>query len=460
MRLFKLIYDALRGIERDYTTEPLNTSIFLLAVPMVIEMAMESAFAIVDAYFVSKIGTEAITAVGLTESVLILVYAVAFGLSMGTTAMVARRVGEKDKIGAAKSASQAIYLGIMLSSIIGLFGFFYAKDILILMEAEASVVAIGYEYTEIIFAGNISIMLIFLINAIFRGAGNAAIAMKALILSNGINILLDPCLIFGYWIFPELGVKGAAVATTIGRSIGVIYQITALLGKSSILVFNKESLKFRISLLLKLIKISLGGIGQFVISTFSWSILVRIIAQFGSEVVAGYTIAIRIIIFTILPSWGLANAAATLVGQNLGAKKPERAESAVWKCSIYNVYFLALIMLIFNIFAEELISVFSSDQSVIESGINGLRIISSSYLFFAYSMVLIQAFNGAGDTATPTWLNFIFHWLVQIPLAFLLAENLGMNANGVYAAIPIAETLLTLAAIIAFRRGSWKTKSV
>lgn len=460
MRILRLIFDALRGIERDYTSEPLKTSIFLLAVPMIIEMAMESTFAVVDAYFVSQISTEAITAVGLTESVLILVYAVAFGLSMGTTAMVARRVGEKDHAGAAKTASQAIYLGVILSIVIGFLGFFFAKDILSLMEAEQSVIDIGYEYTEIIFAGNISIMLIFLINAVFRGAGNAAIAMKALIISNGINIILDPCFIFGYWFFPELGVKGAAVATTIGRSVGVIYQITALLGKSSVLKFDSEALKLRLGMMVNIVKISLGGIGQFVISTFSWSILVRVIAQYGSEVVAGYTIAIRVIIFTILPSWGLANAAATLVGQNLGAKKADRAESAVWKCSIYNVYFLAVVMLIFNIYAAEIIGVFSTDPAVISSGISGLRIISSSYLFFGYSMVIIQAFNGAGDTVTPTWLNFVFHWLVQIPLAYFLAQSIGMNEDGVYAAIPIAETLLTVSAIYFFKKGKWKTKRV
>ncbi len=418
MKIYQLFREALRGDERDFTKEPLKLSIFLLAVPMILEMAMESLFALVDAFFVAKLGTEAITAVGLTESVIILVYSIAVGLSMGTTAMVARRVGEKNKVSAAESASQAVYLGTLFSVIIGLLGYYFAKDILLFMGAEASVVDIGFEYTEIIFAGNITIMLLFINNAIFRGAGNAAIAMKALIISNGINIVLDPCFIFGYAFFPELGVKGAAVATTIGRAIGVAYQFWAMSKNNNVLTFKLETLKLRFATMFQLLKISLGGIGQFIISTVSWSILVRIIARYGSDVVAGYTIAIRVIIFTILPSWGLANAAATLVGQNLGAKEPDRAESAVWKCSIYNVYFLAFIMLIFNLFASEIIQVFTTDPNVIKSGINGLRLISSSYVFFAFSMVIIQAFNGAGDTVTPSWLNFTFHWLIQIPLFF------------------------------------------
>lgn len=460
MKIFQLFREALRGDERDFTTEPLKLSIFLLAVPMILEMAMESLFALVDAFFVAKLGTEAITAVGLTESVIILVYSIAIGLSMGTTALVARRVGEKNKASAAESASQAVYLGIFLSLIIGLFGYYFAKDILFFMGAEASVVSIGFEYTEIIFAGNITIMLIFINNAIFRGAGNAAIAMKALILSNGINIILDPCFIFGFAFFPELGVKGAAVATTIGRAVGVIYQFWAMSRKNNTLTFTKEAMTLRFATMFRLLKISLGGIGQFIISTLSWSILVRIIARYGSDAVAGYTIAIRVIIFTILPSWGLANAAATLVGQNLGAKEPERAESAVWKCSIYNVYFLAVIMLVFNLFAHEIIYFFTTDPNVLESGINGLRLISSSYIFFAFSMVLIQAFNGAGDTVTPTWLNFSFHWLIQIPLAYFLANNMELKVNGVYLSIAISEVLLTIAAYVVFKQGKWKLKLI
>jgi putative MATE family efflux protein len=460
MKIYQLFREALRGDERDFTKEPLKLSIFLLAVPMILEMAMESLFALVDAFFVAKLGTEAITAVGLTESVIILVYSIAVGLSMGTTAMVARRVGEKNKVSAAESASQAVYLGTLFSVIIGLLGYYFAKDILLFMGAEASVVDIGFEYTEIIFAGNITIMLLFINNAIFRGAGNAAIAMKALIISNGINIVLDPCFIFGYAFFPELGVKGAAVATTIGRAIGVAYQFWAMSKNNNVLTFKLETLKLRFATMFQLLKISLGGIGQFIISTVSWSILVRIIARYGSDVVAGYTIAIRVIIFTILPSWGLANAAATLVGQNLGAKEPDRAESAVWKCSIYNVYFLAFIMLIFNLFASEIIQVFTTDPNVIKSGINGLRLISSSYVFFAFSMVIIQAFNGAGDTVTPSWLNFTFHWLIQIPLAYFLAHNLELRSNGVYLSIAISEVLLTIAAYFTFKRGKWKTKLI
>jgi putative MATE family efflux protein len=460
LKLVKLFIEALKGKEEDYTIGSIKRAIFLLAIPMIIEMAMESLFAVVDAYFVAQIDKTAVAAVGLTEAVLITVYAVAFGLSMGTTAMVARRIGEKKPREAEKAAAQSINLGLALSVVIGLLGFFFAKDILIMMDASEEVINIGYEYTEIIFASNSSIMLIFLINAVFRGAGNASIAMRTLILSNVINMILDPCLIFGLWIFPELGVKGAAIATTTGRTIGVIYQLTALASRNHTIHLNLRSFLPDFSVIKRLVKLSMGGIGQFVISTFSWTFLIRIVSSFGDDAVAGYTLAFRVIIFTILPSWGLANAAATLVGQNLGANKPDRAEKSVWLSAIYNMIFLALVSVVFITLAEEIIGFFINDPNVIQLGADCLKYISFGYIFFAYGMVMIQAFNGAGDTKTPTILNFCFHWVVQIPLAIFLANQLGMGPRGVYIALPISETLLTIAAIFWFRKGHWKTKNV
>ncbi|MCB0280532.1 MAG: MATE family efflux transporter [Calditrichaeota bacterium] len=462
-RLPKFIFyvkSALRGEERDYTSLNLNHAIFFLAVPMILEMLMESLFAVVDVYFVSKVSVNAVTTVGLTESVLMLIYAIAIGLSMSTTAMVSRRIGEKDKDGASLAAVQAILIGISVSVIVSIIGIIFAEDVLALMGASAEVIAEGSGYTRVMLGGNATIMLIFLINAVFRGAGDASIAMRSLWLANGLNIILDPLFIFGIGFFPEMGVTGAAIATTIGRGIGVLYQLSNFRRGKSIIKITLTSFRVHWETLVKLIRVSLGGIGQFIISTSSWIILVRIISEFGSDAVAGYTIAIRIIIFTILPAWGLSNAAATLVGQNLGAKEFDRAEKSVWTCGLYNMIFLGFISVIFIVFANELIRFFTPVEIVIQYGTDALRIISYGYIFYAYGMVIVQAFNGAGDTKTPTWINFLILWLIQIPLAYSLATIFEMQSLGVYIAISISESLLAVVGVLVFKRGKWKNQAI
>ncbi|WP_428236944.1 MATE family efflux transporter [Gracilimonas sp.] len=451
---------SLAGTELDFTKGNISRAILILSIPMVLEMMMESIFAVVDIFFVSKLGADAVAAVGITESVLTLVYAIAIGFSMATTAIISRRIGEKNKDDAAKSAVQAIFVCLIISAPISLTGIFYAEEILQLMGANENIATHLSSYTAIMLGGNLVIMFLFVINSIFRGAGDAAIAMRVLWIANGINIVLDPLLIFGYGPFPELGIAGAAVATTIGRGIGVCYQFYRLFdGKGRIIILRRH-ISIQTEILKRMIRVSIGGIGQFLIATASWVGLVRIIAEFGSIALAGYTIAIRILIFSILPSWGMSNAAATLVGQNLGANQPERAEKSTWISAIINMIFLGLVGVCFLIFSENLVSIFTDDAAIIAVGSKCLRIMSYGYLAYAFGMVIIQAFNGAGDTKTPTLINLICFWLIEIPLAYFLAITLEWNEEGVFYSIVVAESLLGVIGFILFRRGNWKKTKV
>jgi putative MATE family efflux protein len=452
--------DAVRGTEQDYTEGSIPRAVLLLSVPMVLEMAMESLFAIVDIYFVSSLGPSAVATVGLTESMLTLVYAVAIGLSMGTTAVVARRIGEKDREGAGDAAVQAIAVGVFASIPVTVAGIFYSKQLLALMGADAWAIEQGYAYTAWMLGGNAVIMLIFVINAIFRGAGDAAIAMRVLWLSNGINIVLDPVLIRGWGPFPEMGVAGAAIATNIGRGTGVLMQLYVLLHGARHIRVAYSRVRLRATVMWNLVRVSLGGIAQLIIATSSWIGLVRIMSEFGSVALAGYTIAVRIIVFTFLPAWGLSNAAATLVGQNLGAKKPDRAERSAWITGFATMAFMTLVAAVYIAFNDELIRIFTREPGVVAVGADCLRIVSYGYLFYAWELVMIQAFNGAGDTITPTWINLVCFWAIEIPVAYLLAIQAGIGPHGVYWSIVIAESIAGLVAIVLFRRGTWKTRVV
>lgn len=453
------IREALHGTEQDFTEGSLNRAVGLLAIPMVLEMAGESLFAVVDAFFVARLGPEALAAVGLTESVLEIIYAIAVGLAMATTAVVARRIGEKDDRAAARTAVQAIYIGVALSVVFGAAGAIWAPDILRLMGADEATVSGGTAYTRLLYASMISILLLFINNAIYRGAGDAAMAMRSIWLANGINVVLDPLLILGIGPFPELGLLGAAVATTIGRSTGVAYQLWGL-SRGKRLRVRREDLPLDLALMRRILRVSAGGIGQMFIATASYIGLIRILATFGSIVLAGYVIAIRVVIFIILPAWGVANAAATLVGQNLGARKPDRAERAVWITGAWNMAFMTVITVLFVLFAESIVGVFTDDPETLAVGTAALRIISYGYVFYAWGMVMLQAFNGAGDTITPTWVNFVAFWLIQIPLAWILARETGLGHHGVYWAIAIAYSLSAVFGLILFRRGRWKEKEV
>jgi len=458
--LWSSLVEAVRGSHQDYTDGDLNRAILLLAVPMVLEMVLESLFAVVDVFFVGRLGADAVATVGLTESMLSLVFAVGMGLSLSTTAMVARRIGEKDPEGAADAAVQAIFLGLMISLAVGLPCLLFAPNLLRLMGATPQIVAVGSGYTRICLGGSCAVLLLFLNNAIFRGAGDAAIAMRLLWVSNIINLFLDPCLIFGWGPFPKLGVTGAALATFTGRSIGVMYQFYRLFkGTERIRVLARQ-IHVHFGVLWKLVRVSLTGILQFAIAHTSWIGLVRIVSTFGAAALAGYTIAIRIVIFVILPSWGMSNAAATLVGQNLGAGKPERAEAAVWRTGLYNVLFLGSVGVFFVLFAEPVVRLFIRDPEVVPLGAACLRIVSYGNLGYAYFMVMMQAFNGAGDTITPTIVNFFGFWLLEIPLAYVLAKPLGMKSNGVFFSIAIAESSMAAASAILFKQGRWKLKKI
>lgn len=456
----KDIRESVTGTEQDFTSGSIGRAILLLSIPMVLEMVMESIFAVVDIFFVSKLGADAVATVGITESLLTIIYAIAIGLSMSTTAIVSRRIGEKDPDSASRSTVQAIIVGIFISIPFMTIGILFSSDLLQIMGASSKIVGTEYKYTMIMLAGNVIIMLLFIINAVFRAAGDASLSMRVLWVANLINIILDPCLIFGIGPFPEMGVAGAATATTIGRGVGVIYQFYLLQQKNRRIHIQRRHLKFDFTIMKRLIRISLGGIGQFLISTSSWVILVRIMAVFGSEVLAGYTIAIRIIMFSILPSWGMSNAAATLVGQNLGAKKPDRAEKSVWISAVINMIFLGIIAVIFLSIPEALIRFFTDNDSVVRSGSSCLRILSYGYLAYALGMVMLQAFNGAGDTTTPTIMNLFCFWLLEIPLAYSLSLPLGLNGKGVYISIVIAESVLGILGVIIFRKGRWKKRQV
>lgn len=452
--------EAVRGSRQDLTEGSIGRAIILLAVPMVIEMAMESVFAVVDVFFVSKLGADAVTAVGITESMMTIMYSMAVGVSMAAMAMVARRIGEKNPAGASSAAAQAIFLGIAISIPLGLTGALLAPRLLGVMGASAGVIEIGSGYTTMMFVGSATIFLLFLINAIFRGAGDAAIAMRVLWLANGINIALNPCLIFGLGPFPKLGVLGSAVATTIGRGSGVLYQLFALKRGRGRVVLRREHLRLDVEVMLKILRLSGNGVFQALVGMSSWLGLVRILTTFGSAAVAGYTIGIRIVIFALLPSWGMSNAAATMVGQNLGAGKPERSERAVWIAAFYNAVFLGAVGLGFVIFAEPLIRAFTNDPEVIPFGVDCLRFISYGFVFYAYGMVVVQAFNGAGDTFTPTLINLFCFWFWEIPLAYFLAKSMGIGPRGVFISITIAFSTLAVVGIIIFRRGHWKEKKV
>lgn len=451
---------ALTGRELEFTSGPIGRAIVLLAIPMVLEMVMESVFALTDAFFVSRLGTDAVATVGLTEAMISILFAVAVGTGMATTAMVARRIGEGEVRRAGVAAAQSIVLGLLLTLFVAVPGVVFADRLLSLMGGSPDLVASGRGYTQVLFGGSATIMLIFLLNAVFRGAGDAAIAMRVLWIANLCNILLDPCLIFGIGPFPELGVTGAAVATTIGRGVGVAIQLWVLFRGGSRIRIAVRDLVPRVRILIRLFRLSVGGVLQFLIGTSSWVVLVWIIGGFGSSAVAGYTLAIRLIVFAILPSWGLANAAATLVGQNLGAGQPERAEISVWRAGLYNMVFLLGIAIVFIAASGPLIRIFSSDPEVVGFGVSCLIWVSIGYPFYAWGMVMVQAFNGAGDTYTPTVINFFCYWLFQLPLAWVLAHAAGFGPTGVFAAITIAESLIAVVGILVFRRGRWKTRVV
>jgi putative MATE family efflux protein len=454
------IREAIRGSHQDFTAGSLNRAIMLLAIPMVLEMVLESLFAVVDVFWVGRLGADAIATVGLTESLLSLIIAVGFGLGMSTTAMVARRIGEKDPTDAAVAGVQAIILGLTTSLLLGVPCWFYAPRLLQLMGASPQIVATGSGYTRIALGGCGAILMLFLNNAIFRGAGDAAIAMRLLWVSNIINLILDPCLIFGWGPVPKLGVTGAALATFIGRSIGVLYQFYRLSRGTERIRILSTQLRVNLGVLLRLVRVSLTGILQFAIADVSWIGLVRIVSLFGSAALAGYTIAIRIVIFVILPSWGLSNAAATLVGQNLGAKQPDRAARSVWRTGLYNMLFLGSVGVIFVLFAEPVIRLFTNEPAVVPLAVSCLRIISYGNIGYAYGMVMLQAFNGAGDTVTPTIVNFFGFWLLEIPVAYTLAVPLHFQANGAYFAIVIAECSIAAAGVLLFRRGRWKRQQI
>jgi putative MATE family efflux protein len=458
--LWESLWEAIRGSHQDYTTGSLNRAILLLAVPMVLEMVLESLFAVVDVFWVGRLGANAVATVGLTESLLSLIFAVGIGLSMSTTAMVARRIGEKDPEGAAVAGVQAIVLGLITSVAIGIPCFIYAPQLLRLMGASNDIVTMGSGYARIALGGSGAILLLFLNNAIFRGAGDAAIAMRLLWVSNLINLVLDPCLIFGWGPFPRLGVTGAALATFTGRSIGVGYQFYRLLRGTERIRILRQQLRVNWSVLLRLVRVSLTGILQFAIAHTSWIGLVRIVSVFGSAALAGYTIAIRIVVFAILPSWGLSNAAATLVGQNLGAGKPERAEQAVWRTGLYNMLFLGSLGIFFVFFAEPIVRLFTHDPAVVPLAATCLRIVSYGNIGYAYAMVMLQAFNGAGDTVTPTIVNFFGFWLLEIPLAYWLAISMRLQSNGVFYSIVIAEGSIAVASAVLFKRGKWKAQEI
>ena len=449
------IKEALRGSHQDYTEGPVARAVILLAIPMVLEMSLESVFAVVDIFFVARLGASAVAAVGLTESMLAVVYALAMGLAMSVTALVARRWGEQDRDGAAHAAAQALLLGIAIAVVLGAAGAWFAEDLLRLMGASDDVIAIGVNYTRIMLGGEVTVILLFLLNAAFRGAGDAAIAMRVLWLANGINIVLAPTLILGLGPFPALGVTGAAVATTIGRGVGAFVAFRTLVGSGHRLAVRAEHWRFDPVVIGNIIRLSGTATLQFMIGTASWIFLVRVLSTFGSVAVAGYTVAIRLVIFGILPSWGLSNAAATMVGQGLGAGKPDRARQAVWTACRFNLVFLGVLGAIFVIAAPTIVRWFGNDEGVATIAQTALRIIACGFPLYAFGMVLTQAFNGAGDTWTPTWLNFLVFWCFELPLAWWLSKTLGWGPEGAFWAIALSFSALAGAAAIMFHRGRW-----
>lgn len=460
-KVFALIKESLSSSEEtDYTGIDVRKAIFLLSIPMVVEMGMEAVFALVDIFFVSKLGEHAIATVGLTELLLTLVYSVAWGLGMGITSVVARRTGEKDPKGAAEAAVQGLLITVLLGVVMAVPGLLFPGALLRLMNAEPEVVAIGSNYVRIMFGSNVIILLLFAINAIFRGAGDAAIAMRSLMLANGINIVLCPLMIHGVGDWAGLGVTGAAVATATGRGIGVLYQLSRLFSRSGRVDLRGLPFRLQPAVMWTIVKVSLGGVIQFVLPSVSWMFLGSIVAKFGSAATAGYTVAVRIMIFSLLPSWGMANAASTLVGQNLGAGQPDRAERSAWLCGHYNMFYLVSIAVVFWLFAPGLVGFFSEGEQLGDYGVAALRTLCLGYFFYGYGMVLAQSFNGAGDTLTPTWMNAFCFLLLQIPLAWYLSTVLGWGAQGAFTAVPISESILAIISAVLFRRGKWKLVKV
>ena len=452
--------DAIRGTEADYTSIDMKRAIFLLAVPMILELVMESTFAVADIYFVGKLGASAIATVGISETFLFLLYSMAMGLATAVTAIIARRVGEKNTQDASKSAVQSIFLGILSSIPFTIAGIFFSKDLLKLMGADPWSIEHGYRYTQWMLGGNVIIVLLFVINAIFRGAGDAAIAMRVLWVANAVNIALDPILIFGWGPIPSFGIEGAAIATNIGRGIGVLIQLWTLFNAGRHIKIKLSEFSWNTSIVIHLIQTSLGGIGQMLVGMTSWIFLMRILANISSEAVAGATIALRIMMFTLMPAWGLSNAAATLVGQNLGAGNPDRAESTVWKIGFYNMGFLVIVSITYFLFNQSLMKIFTDDLLVISIGSEWLRILSYSYLIYGWWMVSVQAFNGAGDTKTPTLINVFFFWCIQIPLSYYLAVVNSLQHSGVFWGVFISETSVGIFTLWLFARGSWKNVKV
>ncbi len=474
---WRILREAVGGSQRDFTKGSIGLAIFLLAVPMILEMLMESVFAIVDIFFVGHLGADSVAIVGLTESMLAIVYAVAIGLSIGATATVARRTGEQDANGAAIGAAHAIYLGLIVSALMSIVGIVFAPTFLSLLGAEPQVVEQGAPFARIMLGGNVVIVFLFLLNAIFRGAGDAAVAMRVLFLANLLNIFLAPCFIYGKdifaflginapqivldnWIFPRLGVTGAAVGTTIGRGCGVLFAVWYLFRKNGRITIRGEHWRFNPDAMSNLLRITAPAVLQWTIGTASWSALVRVVAGFGSSAIAGYVIGLRVILFALLPAAGLSNAAATLVGQNLGAGKPERAEKSVWRAAFINAAVLGAVGLIFLFYSHSIIRIFTDEADVLNYGTDCLHIVAYGFVFYAFGMVLEASFNGAGDTWTPTVLNLFIFWLFEIPLAYVLAYHFGMGTRGVFWAITIAFSLLAIASAILFKRGKWKTKKV
>jgi len=456
-----IVRESVRGeVHHDFTVGPIGRAVLLLAIPMVLEVVLESVFAVADIFWVSRLGPDAVASVGLTESLLTIIYALAMGLGIGATAVVARRIGEKDPEGAARAAVQALALALLVSVVLGTAGVLLAPHLLALMGASPSVIATGRGYATIMLGGEAAIIVLFVANAIFRGAGDAAIAMRVLWLANIINIVLGPLLIFGPGPFPTLGVTGAAIATTIGRGVGAIYAVTRLFRHASRIPVGRRHLRVDVGVMRQILSLSGSATLQNLIAMASWIGLVRILAGYGSEALAGYTIAVRLIIFVLLPSWGLSNAAATMVGQSLGARKPDRAERAVWRAGGYNAVFLVTVGILFVIGAPLIVRAFTNEPAVADYAVHCLRIVALGYPLYAYGMVLTQSFNGAGDTWTPTWLNLFCFWIFEIPLAWGLAELAGLGPYGVFWAIMAAFSLLAIASAAIFRRGRWKRRVV
>lgn len=459
--LLQSLRDAILGDpHRDFTTGPIGRAITLLAIPMVLEMMMESLFAVVDVFWVAHLGPDAVATVGFTESLLTLLYSIALGLSIATTATVARRIGEKNREAAGEVAAQAMILGFAIAIALGVSGAIFAPDLLRIMGASPTVIASGSGYTRAIYGGSGTVLLLFLLNGVFRGAGDAAIAMRVLWTANIINIVLNPCLIFGLGPFPKMGVTGSGVGTTIGRGVGVLLQLWFLAGGHSRVTVVAHKIKPKLSLMLQLMRLSVGGTFQYLVGASSWIFLVRMNASFGSAAIAGYTLALRVIMFALLPSWGMASAAATLVGQNLGAGKPDRAEQSVWRAGFYNMVFLGIVAITFVTFARQIVEIFTTDPQIVPMASSTLRIVAYGYIFYAWGMVISQSFNGAGDTVTPTILNLICFWAWQIPLAWFLAFKTGMGPDGIFTAIAVAQSTLAVASVLAFRRGTWKTQRI